>query len=82
MARKAEQPRQFDVDVRLTCIGGWNAAGLVHSTYERVLQGLVEVISPTHLYHGIAGKDLYPTVEQFELLQQGQPVTLGTSQWA
>lgn len=82
MARRAEQPTRLTVEVRLTRIGGWNAAGLVHSAYKRVLQGLVEVISPRHLYHWIAGKDLYPTAEQFELLKQGQPVTLGTSQWA
>jgi hypothetical protein len=69
--------------VSLTNVGGWDAAGSVVCTYQTDLEdGVLEVISPRHLYHRFAGRDLYPTKEQVAALLAGEQVVLGTKQWA
>lgn len=71
-----------DGQVTLTRIGAWDRAGQVVCTYPSLLEeGALEVISPRHLYHRMAGRDLYPTPTQMEALLAAQPVTFGTAQW-
>lgn len=69
--------------VSLTNVGGWDAAGNVVCTYPTSLEdGVLEVISPRHLYHRFAGRDLYPTKEQMAALLAGEQVIFATKQWA
>lgn len=69
--------------VTLTNVGGWDAAGNIVCTYPTTLEdGVVEVISPRHLYHRFAGRDLYPTADQVATLIAGQAITLAPKQWA
>lgn len=69
--------------VTLTNVGGWDAAGNIAGTYRTMLEdGVVEVISPRHLYHRFAGRDLYPTADQVATLIAGQAITLSPKQWA
>jgi hypothetical protein len=72
-----------DAQVTLTCVGARNHAGQVVYTYPQLLEkGSLEVVSPKHVYHWMAGRDLYPTEEQMAALCAGRPVTFGSAQWA
>lgn len=76
-------PVSMRVDCTLVQPGSFvSQSDLVASTYEAAVSGHARVISRTHLYLSDEGRDLYPTVEQFEQLQRGERVTLALSQWA
>jgi hypothetical protein len=72
----------FHANVRITEVAGWAESGIVARTIESDASGLVEVISPRHLYNYELGRDLYPTVEQVVQLKAGETVVLGVKQWA
>jgi hypothetical protein len=85
MANKSKKPKLpeiLEIEVMLAHVGGWTQGSLVACTYEQPLAGQVQVIKKTHLYHRMAGRDLYPTTEQFDALVAGQHVTFGAHQWA
>lgn len=72
-----------DGQVTLTCVGARDYAGRVVCTYpQRLEEGSLQVVSKKHVYHWMAGRDLYPTEDQMAALLAGQPVTFGSAQWA
>jgi len=85
-AKKVAPPKMVDVtpgQLSIERVGGWTQAGLVAMTYHEALPGgRVEIISKRHLYHPIAGRDLYPLPEQLEAMKAGQPVKFTGKQWA
>lgn len=84
MARPHAQSARvtFHVNVRITEGAGCAESGIVAWTVEADVSGVVEVISPRHLYNYERGRDLYPTPEQLALMKAGETVVLGLKQWA
>lgn len=81
--KKPAPPKTLEVDVTIVRPGGWSSiTGQVAIVYDERLRGRVEVINRGHLYHSEAGRDLYPTAEQFDALCRGEQVRFGMSQWA
>ncbi len=80
---KVAPPTVIQGKVLLTRVAAWcSASGLPAMVYDEPLEGSFQVITKRHLYHWMAGRDLYPTPEQFDALTQGQQVRFGLSQWA